>query len=93
MEDVAKGGGQTGIVPKKRFYGRIVLDPVTAKKQFADVVDEVLQHFTVRPGIAVKIVIEIEADAPAGFDHDMQRTVRENCAVLRFESAEFEAGE
>jgi hypothetical protein len=41
----------------------------------------------------VKIVIEIEADAPAGFDHDMQRTVRENCAVLRFESAEFETGE
>lgn len=94
VEDVAKGGGQAGwIVPKKRFYGRIMLDPVTAKKQFADVVDEVLQHFTVRPGIAVKIVIEIEADAPAGFDHDVQRTVRENCAVLRFESAEFEAGE
>lgn len=76
---------------KKQFYGSIELDPIQAKKQFADLVDEVLLQFTSRPGIKVKIAIEIQAESTAGFDDGVQRAVRENCKVLRFKNAEFES--
>ena len=76
---------------KKQFYGSIELDPILAKKQFADLVDEVILQFTSRPGVKVKIAIEIQAESPIGFDDGVQRAVRENCKVLRFKNAEFES--
>ena len=98
VEDSAKGGypsgtGTTGQAFKKQFYGSIELDPILAKKQFADLVDEVVQQFTMRTGVKVRIAIEIQAESAAGFDDGLQRAVKENCNVLKFKSAEFEAGE
>ncbi len=78
---------------KRRFYGSIELDPIRAKQQFADLVDEVVAQFTIRPGVKVRIAIELEAESASGFDHDLQRIVKENCNVLRFRNAEFESGE
>ena len=78
---------------KKQFYGSIELDPFQAKKQFADLVDEVVLQFTSRPGVNVKIAIEIQAEASTGFDDGLRRAVKENCNVLRFKNAEFEGGE
>jgi uncharacterized protein len=75
---------------KKQFYGSIELDPIQAKKQFADLVDEVILQFTSRPGIKVRIAIEIQAETATGFDDNVQRAVKENCKVLRFKNAEFE---
>ncbi|MBX9611601.1 MAG: DUF499 domain-containing protein [Burkholderiales bacterium] len=75
---------------KKQFYGSIELDPIQAKKQFADLVDEVILQFTSRTGIKVKIAIEIQAESTTGFDDSVQRAVKENCKVLRFQNAEFE---
>ena len=75
---------------KKRFYGTIELDPVLAKTNFNNLVDEVLLQFTVKPGVNVKLTVEIEADTDAGFDDSLQRAVKENCSVLRFKSAEFD---
>jgi len=83
-------GGATPKVAKKQFYGSIELDPIQAKKQFADLVDEVVQHFTVRPGVKVRIAIEIQAESGVGFDDGLQRIVKENCNSLRFKSSEFE---
>ncbi len=77
---------------KHQFFCSIDLDPIQAKKQFADIVDEVVLHFTARPGIKVKIAIDIDAYAVAGFDESLQRVVRENCAVLHIKP-EFEEGE
>ncbi|NMG15760.1 ATP-binding protein [Aromatoleum bremense] len=79
--------------PKRQFYGSIELDPFQAKKQFADLVDEVVLQFTARPGVKVKIAIEIQAETETGFDDNVQRAVKENCKVLKFRSAEFEQGE
>ncbi|CAB3661229.1 ATP-binding protein [Paraburkholderia rhynchosiae] len=84
------GGDAAPQVVKKQFYGSIELDAIQAKKQFADLVDEVVLQFTSRPGVKVKIAIEIQADATIGFDDSLQRAVKENCNVLRFKSAEFE---
>ncbi len=78
---------------KKQFYGSIELDAIQAKKQFADLVDEVILQFTARPGVKVKIAIEIQAESTTGFDDGLQRAVKENCNVLRFKNAEFEGGE
>jgi predicted AAA+ superfamily ATPase len=83
-------GGAESLVTKKQFYGNIELDPIQAKKQFADLVDEVVQQFTIRPGVKVRIAIEIQADSATGFDVGLQRAVKENCNVLRFKNAEFE---
>lgn len=80
-------------VVKKQFYAAIEVDPIQAKKQFADIVDEVVQQFTVRPGVRVRIAIEIQAESDSGFDDALQRAVKENCNVLRFKSAEFENGD
>jgi len=56
----------------------------------ADLVDEVVLQFTARPGVKVKIAIEIQVDSATGFDDGLQRAVKENCNVLRFKNAEFE---
>ena len=98
VEDSAKGacasgGGAAGQEVKRQFYGSIELDPILAKKQFADLVDEVVQQFTMRPGVKVKIAIEIQAESATGFDYGLQRAVQENCNVLKFKNAEFESGE
>lgn len=75
---------------KKQFYGSIELDAIQAKKQFADLVDEVVLQFTSRPGVKVRTAIEIEAESATGFDDNVQRALKENCKVLRFKNAEFE---
>ena len=78
---------------KHQFYGSIELDPIVAKRQLADLMDEVVLQFTSRPGVQVKIAIEIQTESPMGFDEALQRAVKENCNVLRFKNAEFEEGE
>ena len=57
---------------------------------FALLVDEVVQQFTAKLGVDVKISVEIQATSKAGFDDGLQRAVKENCNVLKFSSAEFE---
>lgn len=75
---------------KKHFYGSIDLDPVRAKIQFNNLVDEVIGNFTAKPGVRVKIAIEIEAETDVNFDDSLQRAVKENCNVLKFNTAEFD---
>lgn len=82
--------GSTVADRKTRFFGSLELDAIRAKKTFADVVDEVVQQFSARAGVKVRISIEIEADSPIGFDDGVQRAVKENCNVLKFKQAEFE---
>lgn len=89
--DAAGDGSQDAA--KKHFYGTISLDPVKAKMDFATVMDEVVEHFTAKLGVDVSISVEIEASSGDGFDEGLQRTVKENCNVLRFGNSEFEPGE
>lgn len=86
-------GGAAAKTTKKHFFGSIELDAIQAKKQFADLVDEVVLQFTSRPGVKVRIAVEIQAEAGTSFDDGLQRAVKENCNVLRFKNAEFEEGE
>lgn len=75
---------------KKQFYGSLDLDPIKAKMDFATIMDEVVQQFTAKLGVDVTISVEIQAKSKDGFDEALQRTIKENCNVLGFGSAEFE---
>ena len=89
----ATGGETSGGVAasaKTQFYGNISLDPVKAKIDFATIMDEVVQQFTAKLGVEVSISVEIQARQGAGFDEGLQRVIKENCSVLKFDSAEFE---
>jgi hypothetical protein len=80
----------TAQAAKLQFYGTIDLDPIKAKMDFATIVDEVVQQFTARVGVDVEISVEIRAKSKDGFDESVQRTIWENCHVLKFGNAEFE---
>jgi hypothetical protein len=84
-------GAPTPGATKKQFYGAVSLDPVKAKMDFATIMDEVVQQFTAKLGVDVTISVEIEAKSKADFDEGLQRTVKENCNVLKFGTAEFES--
>lgn len=74
----------------KQFYGTVDLDPVKAKMDFATIVDEIIQQFTSKHDVNVSISVEVQAESPNGFDEGIQRTIKENCNVLKFKNAEFE---
>ena len=78
-------------VAKTDFYGTLNLNPIKAKIDFATIMDEVVQQFTAKFGIEVTISVEIQAKSKDGFDEALQRTIKENCNVLGFSSAEFES--
>jgi len=75
---------------KRQFYGSIDLDPVQAKIDFVEIVDEIVQQFTTNIGVEVNISVEIQAKSKDGFDEALQRTVKENASVLKFTSSEFD---
>ncbi|MCW7753212.1 hypothetical protein OOT00_04335 [Desulfobotulus sp. H1] len=75
---------------KTSFFGTVSLDPVRAKMDFNVLMDEVVQQFTARLGVDVEISVEIHAKNKDGFDENIQRSIRENCSVLKFDAAEFD---
>ena len=90
-------GGAGGDTPPKTpaakktvFFGQVELDPVKAKLQFSEVAEEVLMLFTSKPGVKVKVSLEIQAEAATGFDESTQRAVLENCNQLKFKNHGFE---
>lgn len=77
---------------QKRFYASIDLEPHGIKMRFADIADNIIQHLAERPDTNVTISIEIQAESKAGFQEDIQRTLKENANVLKFRTASFEEG-
>lgn len=75
-----------------RFFGTLELDPVKARTQFAEFVDEILIHLITSSGIKVRLSIDLEAQtsAPSGFDENLQRTLRENSNALGLKPPDFE---
>lgn len=85
-----QGPGTEGAQRPKLFYAIKELNPVKAKMDFVQIVDEVLIHLTQRSTTNVGISIEINAqDEEEGFDGATQRTIKENCNQLGFKASEF----
>jgi hypothetical protein len=87
-----KPTGEATSAPAKatRFFGVVSIDPIKAKLQFADIIDEVARHLGSDPHSTIEITVEITAQNAAGFDDATQRTVKENCGQLKFKSGEWE---
>ncbi|MCX4151756.1 MULTISPECIES: ATP-binding protein [Paraburkholderia] len=75
---------------KRSFFGAIDLDPIRAEMQFVDVVHEVINVLLASPNVRLKVSIEIEAEAEDGFEENLQRAIKENCAALKFKQHGFE---
>jgi hypothetical protein len=94
VDPVLPGPGSVDLPPavttKTSFYATVDIDPVKAKMDFATVVEEVIQQFSSKAGVKVRISVEIQANSNDGFDDGLQRSVKENCRVLKFNSSEFE---
>ena len=87
--DQASVGAAGSSPKKKRFYGNTQIAPIQAKMKFADIVDEIVEQFTSKTGVNVSISVEIQASSSEGFDENIQRSVKENCSVLKIDPAEF----
>ena len=86
--DGASTAGEPGI-DVTRFYGRVELDPVRFLRQMSTISDELVMHLG-NAGARLRLTLELEAESQEGFADDVQRTITENAATLKFESHEFE---
>lgn len=68
----------------KRFYGTVELDMVRPVKAFDAVLNAVVMELQRAKGAKVKITVEIEAEAPEGFDDSDVGVVRDNARQLKF---------
>jgi hypothetical protein len=72
-----------------RFTAWKQLDPVRPGRAAEQIAEEILAQFTDRRGGRVKVVLEIEAEDPNGFDEATRRNVTENANQLGFGHHEF----
>jgi predicted AAA+ superfamily ATPase len=73
----------------KRFYGRVVVEPVRMLRDLSDIADAIVAQLG-RADAEITITMEIEATAEGGFTDDVRRTVSENARTLKFATQEFE---
>jgi hypothetical protein len=73
-----------------RFVGSKALKAERYGHDFKKIADEVIAHLAAIPGVELEIRVEIDAHAPDGLDESRVRTIRENAASLKFQTAEFE---
>ncbi len=76
--------------PRKRFYGTVSLDSHTGRMAYDEIQKEIINLLNNRPGVTVRLKLDIEADSMEGFDENIQRAVRENCGTLNFSQADFD---
>lgn len=74
----------------RRFFGTKQLQSDRYASDFKKLVDEVLGPLAATPGVELKVTVDIEAAAAAGFDEGKVRTVSENTNTLKFEQSSFE---
>jgi uncharacterized protein len=77
------------VARKKRFYATTTLDPLAGRMAYDEIQKEILNLLSA-PGTTMRVRLDIEAEAPEGFDENTQRAVRENCGTLNFTQAEFD---
>jgi len=74
----------------KRYHGTVALDPARVGRDAGRIADEVITHLVGLVGSSVRVMLEIEAEIPAGVPDSVLRTVTENCRTLRFKDHGFE---
>lgn len=82
-------GTMAAVLPR-RFHGTATIDATDPIKNFAELVENVVEHFSAQYGTEVVLTLEVEARRRDGFDTKTVRIVRENATTLKFKTAEFE---
>ena len=77
-------------VQPKRFHGTVTLDPTRVGRDSSRIAEEVIAHLVGLVGSTVTVMLEIEADIPAGAPDNVVRTVTENSRTLKFSQQGFE---
>jgi len=70
----------------KRYHGTVTLDPARVGRDAGRIADEVVTHLVGLVGSSVRVILEIEAEIPAGASDNVVRTVTENSRTLKFAS-------
>ena len=81
------GDGTKGPAPSskpKRFFGSVEIDMVRPVKAFDAILNAVVMELQRTKGAKVKLTLEIEAEAAAGFADDEVGIVRDNAKQLKF---------
>lgn len=73
-------------VKPRRFYGSVELDMNRPVKAFDAILNAVVMELQNTPGARVKLTLEIEAEAPAGFSDADVGVVRDNAKQLKFKA-------
>src|SRR5699024_9219028 len=84
-------GGAPPAAPRpRRFSGAVELDPVRAKLQFAETVDEVVAQCTALPCTAARANVAVEAQSAEGVAEGARRAARENATTRTSRAADFD---
>ena len=76
--------GPTASGSPRRFYGSVEIDMVRPVKSFDAILNAVVMELQRTQGAKVKLTLEIEAEAPAGFPDSEVSVVRDNVKQLKF---------
>jgi hypothetical protein len=74
----------SGPVKPKRFYGSVEIDMARPVRSFDTILNAVILELQRTPGAKVKVTLEIEGTAPAGFEDAEVGIVRDNAKQLKF---------
>ncbi|PJF35651.1 MAG: hypothetical protein CUN49_09450 [Candidatus Thermofonsia Clade 1 bacterium] len=77
-------------IVKRRYHGRVKLNPLHANAEMSSVVEEILKHFLNFSDAQVELELEISARRAEGFDESLMRDINENSRSLKFTSYGFE---
>ena len=83
-----KGPSPTPPAPRQptRFYGSVEIDMVRPVKSFDAILNAVVMERQRTHGARVKLTLEIEAEASAGFAEGDIGVVRDNAKQLKFKA-------
>jgi hypothetical protein len=70
----------------RRFYGSVEIDMNRPVKAFDTILNSVVMELQRSPGAKIKLTLEIEAEAPSGFNDADLGVVRDNTKQLKFNS-------
>lgn len=68
----------------RTFYGLVELSADRPARDMTKILEGIIEQITSAPGGTVTLRLEIDGEAPDGFDRNKQRTLLENAQVLQF---------
>lgn len=84
--DAGATDAATEQIKSRRFYGSVEIDMLRPVKSFDAIVNAVVMELQRSPGTKVTLTLEVEAEAPEGFDEGDIGVVRDNARQLKFKS-------